>query len=780
MKKIFIKYNPYKLETEMTVAGKVLKENSELRERIQPGSRLQEWVEDLPRILREEYNDTEFEILFHGTLLDYEDLTAVITTAHKNGLITGGSINRKPAKETTGKEGLIDAVFREIQQGPFEELQADDLRSAFQQAQSSDFEVCVVATMSAGKSTLINAMLGTKLMPSKQEACTAIITRIKDVLANNPETSRDFRAEVYDQSGALIETQQKLDYPTMERLNANTNVSVIEVLGNIPFVSSEDISLVLIDTPGPNNARDSRHKEIQSELLGKSSKALVLYVMTGEFGTEDDNALIKRVADSLAVGGKQSKDRFIFVVNKLDDRKKEDGEVSDTLERVRSYLKQHGIVNPNLFPAAALPALNLRLMKSDAAIDDDTIDETIMKVRKLNRNESLHFEKYASLPPSLRGALNNQIQQARLDWEFSGNDKLDNAEEALIHTGVVSIEAAIRQYVQKYAKTAKIKNIADTFTHRLDELACFEKTKNEIAMNQEKQNDIVASIENVRRKINDAQNAQKFKKDVDLIVKNVKEQSNEAVENIIQKFQARIRSRINKLRGEELSIEAAQYEAEDLINFAKQLEPDFLADLENLIRNRLLTTTHSLFDQYKNKLSSLSTEINTNQTSITIDPLRLMGGSIGLNEYSIRPYIQEEERIDRTETYLVKEEMRGWFESLLFWPKQEWVTKTHNIYKTVQYVDGGTLADDCFKDVIRQIEDNGESALRYSVQQSQKISNWFVAECQKLDEILQSKLAELERYATDKKNVNSLIQESQRKLKWLEQIKIKVDSILEI
>ena len=189
--------------------------------------------------------------------------------------------------------------------------------------------------MSAGKSTLINSVLGVKLMPSKQEACTAIITRIKDIT----QDAVPFKAEVYNKEDELAETHAKLTYPIMERLNASENVSAIHVSGNIPFVSSEDVSLVLIDTPGPNNSRDPRHKKVQSELLGKSSKALVLYIMTGEFGTDDDNALLSRVAESMSVGGKQSKDRFIFVVNKLDDRKKEDGDTSQTLERVRAYLK---------------------------------------------------------------------------------------------------------------------------------------------------------------------------------------------------------------------------------------------------------------------------------------------------------------------------------------------------------------------------------------------------------------------------------------------------------
>ena len=54
MKKVFIKYNPYNLETEITVDGKKLAQNSKIGERIVPGTRLQEWIEDLPRILVDE------------------------------------------------------------------------------------------------------------------------------------------------------------------------------------------------------------------------------------------------------------------------------------------------------------------------------------------------------------------------------------------------------------------------------------------------------------------------------------------------------------------------------------------------------------------------------------------------------------------------------------------------------------------------------------------------------------------------------------------------------
>ena len=43
------------------------------------------------------------------------------------------------------------------------------------------FTVAVIATMSSGKSTILNALLGYELLPSKNEACTAKTFKIKDV-----------------------------------------------------------------------------------------------------------------------------------------------------------------------------------------------------------------------------------------------------------------------------------------------------------------------------------------------------------------------------------------------------------------------------------------------------------------------------------------------------------------------------------------------------------------------------------------------------------------------
>lgn len=772
MKKVFIKYNPYKLETEINVDGKGLAQNSIIRERACDGARLQEWIEELPQMLKGEYNDKEFDIEFHGTQLDYDDLTAVFTDNLNKGVITSANISNVPAKETADKEALINEVFAEIQQGPYDELRDEDIISAFNHAKSSDFELCVVATMSAGKSTLVNAMLGTKLMPSKQEACTAIITRIKDISQENVP----FRAEVYSKENKLSETIEELTYPVMDRLNADPNVSVINVSGNIPFVSSDDVSLVLIDTPGPNNSRDRRHEKVQSELLGKSSKALVLYIMTGEFGTDDDNALLKRVAESMTVGGKQSKDRFIFVVNKLDERKKEDGDTNQTLERIRSYLKTHGVANPNLFPASALPALNIRLIQGEAAdVDEDTYDETETKVRKLNRNEALHLEKYASLPMSIRNEINGKLKSVQDDWEKKGGRANENPDEALIHTGVVSIEAAIRQYVQKYAKTAKIKNIVDTFVHKLDEVGCFEKTKRELATHQEESERIVRQIESIQQKMDDAKAAINFVDTVGNAVQRIEFDSIEVIKEILTKYQALITSRLDSLRDQTISIEDVEDEVEQLKKFVKKLEPDFEVELDELIRESLVYTSFVLLSEYKKKLISLTEEMDIEGIGISIDPLKLMSSSIVPEQFSINQHIKEKE-IEDGEEYIENTD-KAWYKPWT-WLQESGYYRTK--YKTVRIVDGSTLAQEFFRSIERGLQDTGKLACEYTKLQSSKIAKQFNEECKRLDDVLKMKLFELKSYVTDKELADERVKHSEIKLAWLELINNKVESILEI
>ncbi len=544
MREVFIKYNPYKVETEIIVDGNSVKEkkNSPLNF---GDRRLQEWIESLPNILATEYATKEFHIVFHGTVLDFEDLQAVAEAAKENNGITM-VCEHKPAKEVKDKEAAIEAIFEEIKNNPYyEELRQPDLIRAFEIARTSEFPVNVVATMSSGKSTLINALLCQKLMPAKQEACTATITELHD------RDDENFHAKVFNSDGALIQSVD-LTLPVMEALNADPEVSKIIAEGNIPFVTSDDVSLVLVDTPGPNNARDPEHKAATYRMLSESSKTVVLYILNAtQLAINDDSSLLSYVADSMKVGGKQSKDRFIFVLNKLDDFKRGEDSVESAIERTRQYLADKGIENPNIYPASALTALDIRTILRDIdltklnldELDDEIIFETIGKVRKLNRNPDLHLEKYAPLTPSVRGAITSELSAAR--------DAGDAKTEALIHSGIIPIEAAIRMYVQKYAKTAKIKGLVDTFAAKLESQRSFERTQQEIAENQDKRKQILANIADIKKKISDGEAAKSFKNTIDAL--NYTKNINDIANKIIQDAQSHVREQVEGMADQKLS-----------------------------------------------------------------------------------------------------------------------------------------------------------------------------------------------------------------------------------
>lgn len=754
MKEIFIKYNPYQLVTEITIDGQKLKKNSKLNFE---DRRLQEWVESLPDLLFEECNTKDFKITFHGTTPDYEDMEAMAKEAEAKGIHI--ELEHIPAKEIGDKEVAIQEVFDEIQNGPFNELRQPDVIKAFDLAKSKDFEVNVVATMSAGKSTLINSLLRQKLMPAKQEACTATITKIKD---NDADC---FMAKVYDKDGTLIQTHAELTYETMEQLNANPSVSRIQVEGNIPFVTADDVSLVLVDTPGPNNSRDPEHKAATYRMLSESSKPLVLYIMNAtQLAVNDDYNLLSHVAESMKVGGKQSRDRFIFVVNKLDDFKKGEDSVEAAITKVRDYLKDNGIENPNIYPASALTALNIRTILANSDDDnDDDVYEAKGKVRKFNRNEEMHFEKYAPLTPSMRGEVEDMLAKAVAEG--------DDNQQALIHAGIVPIEAAIRMYVQKYAKTAKIKKIVDTFIKKLESTQSFEKTKQEIATNRDEQKEILAQIDVIKKKLASGEDAKKFKTQIEQI--NYDKEISKLAQSVIVAAQKKITKQLSSTDAK-LSKRDAESICQVFAKFAEGLQAEVQVKLENLISNHVKKNAEDLLEQYKKKIAELAQDVKVG--SVELNPFELMQGDIISDTSALISKMTKSEKVKVGEEWIANTDKK-WYKPWTWFQE-----KGHykEIYEDKEYVDGTELAQKFFAPIQELLYENSESAVEYAKKQTALIKKEFAKKFDELDAVLQSKLKELEICAKDNENIEARIKETQERLDWLEKIQNKVNGILEI
>ncbi len=765
MKEMLIKYNPYRLETTILVDGDAPQQKSKLNF---ADRRLQEWIEELPEIIFEEYRTRQFKITFHGTVLDYEDVEAMKNEAKKDGFAI--ELEHIPAKEVADKENSISEIFDEIQRGPFAELKQPDVVKAFNMAKSSDFEVNVVATMSAGKSTLINSLLRQKLMPAKQEACTATITEIKD---NDGDC---FVAKVYNTNGELIQTYPELTFEIMEKLNGDPNVSKIRAEGNIPFVESEDVSLVLVDTPGPNNSRDPEHKAATYRMLSESSKAVVLYILNAtQLAVNDDYNLLSHVADSMRVGGKQSRDRFIFVVNKLDEFKQGEDSVDAALNKVRDYLKDNGIENPNVYPASALTALEIRTLLADTNTKSGySVGMANLKVQMFNEVEEMHFETKAPLTPSVRGQLEMRLSEAKSNG--------DAKSEALIHCGIVPIEMAIQMYVQKYAKTAKIRNIVDTFSKRLESAKSFETTKKEIAENQDKHKEILENIEKIERKLASGEEAKSFKARIDKINydSEIKKLANEIVKSAQKKVTEQLSSAENRMDKKE-----ATQVCERFKRFTENLRAEIQVKLEELITNHVSKNANDLLEEYRKKIAELAQDVNIG--GIAIDPFEIMKGSIeGLSD--INMIMSEAEKTEKSwEVVGSHKEYKEVF-GLRRWLNNKIGTSFNVDYNLVDdydwvehsYIDGTVLAQRFFAPVQESLYEYSNAAVAYAKSQTENVKNGFKKKFEELNKVLAQKLDELKAFTKDSEDVAAKIKTAQDNLKWLEDIQVKTKAILDI
>ena len=312
MTSLFIKYNPYIIKTDIIVNGRKPKDNSFLNI---GKKRLQEWVDELPKRVYAEFLDKDILIEYVGVEDDFRDLEEAFA---RSGLSVSYKTDFKPGIDVV--EDSVIKIYEEIQAGPVPELKDRRIVQAFETAKNQEFDINVVATMSAGKSTLINALLSRKLMPAKKEATTATIVRIKDT------ESPTFKAEAFDRNGNLVKSLDNLQQQDMRELNDDKEISQINIYGRIPFLSDtpdKKIRLVLVDTPGPNNSNDNNHRTLTYRMLENSEKSLVLYVVnSNQFGINDDAVFLDYVCQQMAKCGKQSKDRFFFVVNQLDSTRR--------------------------------------------------------------------------------------------------------------------------------------------------------------------------------------------------------------------------------------------------------------------------------------------------------------------------------------------------------------------------------------------------------------------------------------------------------------------------
>lgn len=191
------------------------------------------------------------------------------------------------------------------------------------------FRILVTATMSAGKSTFVNALVGKKIAQSQNLACTSKIHKIIGKPYDDGFICKD--------DGDLL-----LNAQSSALLN-NNPLNRTDRLATAVFFDGElsALRLELCDSPGVNASNYAAHKNIAEDELKSQRYYLLIYIMNAtQLFTTDDDLHVDFVKENCRDAN------VLFIVNKIDMIEPETEDVSSIVERVRRYLIEKNFKQP--------------------------------------------------------------------------------------------------------------------------------------------------------------------------------------------------------------------------------------------------------------------------------------------------------------------------------------------------------------------------------------------------------------------------------------------------
>ena len=221
--------------------------------------------------------------------------------------------------------------------------------------------VVFTATMSAGKSTLINALIGQALAHTKKAACTAAVTEFISCPVYHPKYN------------VFVRDEEKRDLLPAEVQKTSEGGTTPMMITGYFNARTNRHKLRVIDTPGVNSSQNPTHRDITREELQRRDHDLLVYVIPVEnYGGEDDFNHLRFVKDHARY------DRIVFVVNMMDTCDFEDDSVEEILGNIKEHLEKIGFPSPVICPLSAKVGLLFKkaLSKAELTPNERTMLDT--------------------------------------------------------------------------------------------------------------------------------------------------------------------------------------------------------------------------------------------------------------------------------------------------------------------------------------------------------------------------------------------------------------------
>ena len=803
MKEVYFEYNPFTLEFKLEENGQKFNPESKIYSYSKNNKRLQSWIHKFIPELYETINE-DFVLNFKGTSFDYDDIQFEIEEFNKKHQTNiDSSLQEVKSIDTRLKE--LVKLFNSIkEESPIDELKDENIFARFYSDINKEFEIAVVATVSSGKSTLINALLGKELMPSKKQACTSTIIRIKDV-DNSDNVSvlcRDENENIIDDEAYKADN---VNIDIIRKFNEDEKVHYIDLEMDIPFVNTDTLELVLLDTPGPNNFSDKTHKEKTRKVINKSDP-LILYVIDGVNQSTDNRLLLEDISKAMKRGGRQGKDRFIFVVNKIDELDIESGDsIEKAYQQVIEYLRDFEILNPNIYFVSAKMAMIIKLLNKNENLK--TGDKNYFNSHKylFEEYDEFNLNQYSSISKNNKLKIENILNNAEGDL-----DKI------LVYSGIPALEFGIKDYLEKYAMAEKMENAIRSFLIYIDENNFIDKINDLLSKKEDENSYISETIMKMEEQIKSCESAipyfidkinkldmyDKIKTDFENILNNFSARLSKEMDIIfedtikksvgynVQKQIGNVKGAIHSLYSKVVNtpkiapnendnailLEDKDYENYNISTLGKE---EYTLSLNKMIKELLVQLTVEL-DSYLNKNISFVLESINNEYKISIYNM--------LSELHVYKFISKDLSIE-SETFFdkcsindinntlnnyvlsTKLELKPEFKDK-WWDIQSWDIRLWDEFNIKDY------NENVYNKLIDDIKSEIDNIIKKSLENIQNLKNYILSEIEKLEYVLKSKKEDLKNKNITKEELEQFIEKEKNKLVWIQDVKSKLEDII--
>ena len=394
-------------------------------------------IKEIMDIVIKEYRarNESIDIVFEGTNDEYKELQDVCNTEYSNENINTSQSSRylenarfirNEARETFEKvEPIISKIIRD------DTSSMEDLHKV-SDALKDIVPICVFGNYSSGKSTFINALIGSEVLPSGGDPVTAKIYKISN--SAQPDYARIrfdylsteidllFESEKYrilkgDGDSPLLEkVKLAIDDCPAHNLASHVNATLTIINGidrkdnngtevgtvidlEFPFskkgiLGQSGNSYVIFDTPGSNSASNVDHSKVLAEALKGFSNGIPVWISTYESLDTNDNAeLCDQVLEIKAL----DKRFTMIVLNKADGSDlPEHGFSSNQIQQILEYTAVEKMYSAGIFFVSSIMGLGAKnegrlsdkfyrkTFRTNQAVYSDPKDMDYMSLYKYN------------------------------------------------------------------------------------------------------------------------------------------------------------------------------------------------------------------------------------------------------------------------------------------------------------------------------------------------------------------------------------------------------------